>query len=53
MKKAYMKPEVLQHQSISFETAVSSCTPPSYPVYGTPHGNICLNEDYTWDPLNP
>lgn len=53
MKLNYVKPEVLEHAAIAFETAVSSCNPPSVPVNAPGIGDICVNPDQTWEPYNP
>lgn len=53
MTKQYARPAVLAHERIQFETAVSKCNPPSFPVNNTPQGNICVHPDQTWDPMKP
>jgi len=53
MKKRYTKPEVLQHEPVVFETAIS-CNPPSEiipnPFPGGEGKLICIHPDQTWDP---
>lgn len=49
MKKAYLAPMVLSHQSIQFETGISSCVPPSRPgIDLTDNRPLCLHPDGTY-----
>ena len=49
--KPYVKPGVVSHSQVKFETVISNCIPPSQPG-SWPGGNICVNPDGSWTP-NP
>ncbi|WP_159887663.1 hypothetical protein [Paenibacillus puerhi] len=47
-KQLYMKPEVLQHEQIAFETGLSSCVKIGIVDGSNPPDRVCLRPDGTW-----
>jgi len=50
-KKLYAKPAVMSHETISFETGLSSCIKIATVEHSNPPEKVCLRSDYTWGPL--
>ncbi len=49
--KLYNKPEVISHESIVFETGLSSCIKIATVEHSNPPEKVCLRPNHTWGPL--
>lgn len=50
-KKLYSKPSVMSHESITFETGLSSCIKIATVDDTNPPEKVCLRPDHIWYPL--
>jgi len=50
-KKLYVKPEIMNHELISFETGLSSCIKVATVDGTNPVQRVCLKADNTWHNL--